>query len=1258
MSHTPHRIEKLLQQRILILDGAMGTMIQRYRLTEEHYRGTLLYGDYPKDFADCNVERRSFADHPVDVKGNNDLLLLTQPHIVRGIHAEYLAAGADIIETCTFNSTAASLDDYDMVALAYELNFAGAKLARGVCDEFETRIPDKPRFVAGVLGPTTKTASISPDVNDPGFRNISFDELVSGYTEAIRGLLDGGADILMVETIFDTLNAKAALFAIEQYFEQHKVRVPIMISGTITDASGRTLSGQTTEAFWNSLSHAKPLSIGLNCALGGDLMRPYLEELSRVTSVYVSAHPNAGLPNPLSETGYDETPEYTAGVVKEFGTSGFINIAGGCCGTTPAHIKAIADALRDVPPRKIPHIEPRCRLSGLEPFNIGDDTLFVNVGERTNVTGSKMFARLILSGDYAQALDVARNQVEGGAQVVDINMDEAMLDSQAAMVKFLNLVASEPDISKVPLMIDSSKWDVIEAGLKCVQGKAIVNSISLKEGEQNFIHYATLVRRYGAAAVVMAFDEQGQADTYQRKTDICKRSYDILVNKVGFPPEDIIFDPNIFAIATGIEEHNNYAVDFINATAWIHKNLPYAKISGGVSNVSFSFRGNDAVREAIHTVFLYHAIKAGMNMGIVNAGQLGVYEEIPGELRDAVEDVVLNRQPQGQAESPGEKLVRIAESVKGGGKVQVEDLEWRSGTVQERLTHALVRGITTFIVEDTEEARLQAKFPVEVIEGPLMTGMNVVGDLFGAGKMFLPQVVKSARVMKQAVAHLVPYIEAEKLRSGDTSTKGKIVMATVKGDVHDIGKNIVTVVLQCNNFEVVNMGVMVPCQQILDTAREHKADIIGLSGLITPSLEEMAHVAKEMERQGFTIPLLIGGATTSRVHTAVKIEPNYKRGPTVYVVDASRAVGVCSNLLSSTLRDEYVAGIKAEYAAAREQHESKKDKASYVTLAEARAHGLKTDWKSYTPPKPWLMGVHKFEAYPLDKIAEYIDWSPFFQAWELAGRYPKIFQDEKVGEEARKLFADAQAMLKKIINEKWLTANAVFGLFPANSVAANGGSGDDIEIYADESRKNIAMTWHNLRQQSKKPADIPNYCLADFIAPRESGVADYIGAFAVTAGIGIDTRVAEFEKQNDDYSAIMLKALADRLAESFAELLHARVRREFWGYAADETLDNDALIAEKYRGIRPAPGYPACPEHSEKGPLFELLQAPLNAGITITESFAMLPTAAVSGFYFSHPQAKYFATGKIDRDQVADYAKRKGWSLEMAERWLAPVLGY
>ncbi len=1242
----PLPIEKLLAQRILILDGAMGTMIQRYKLTEEHYRGTVLHGNYPG-------VRKTFADHPVDVKGNNDLLVLTQPHIIREIHAQYLDAGADILETCTFNSTAASLDDYDMVDLAYELNFAGARLARDVCDEFEARVANKPRFVAGVLGPTTKTASISPDVNDPGFRNISFDALVEGYGVAIRGLLDGGADILMVETIFDTLNAKAALFAIEKHFEQHNMRVPVMISGTITDASGRTLSGQTTEAFWNSLSHARPLSIGLNCALGGDLMRPYIEELSRVAGCYVSAHPNAGLPNPLSETGYDETPEYTAKVVKEFATSGFLNIAGGCCGTSPAHIKAIADTLRDVPPRQLPELEHKCRLSGLEPFNIGDDALFVNVGERANVTGSAKFKRLILEGQYDEALEVAKQQVETGAQIIDVNMDEAMLDGQAAMVKFLNLIASEPDICKVPLMIDSSKWEIIEAGLKCVQGKSIVNSISLKEGEEKFLAQARLVRSYGAAAVVMAFDEQGQADTFKRKTEICKRSYDILVNQVGFPPEDIIFDPNIFAIATGIEEHNNYAVDFIEACTWIRKNLPYAKISGGVSNVSFSFRGNEPVREAIHTVFLYHAIKAGMNMGIVNAGQLGVYEEIPRELRDAVEDVVLNRHP-----DAGEKLVKIAESVKGGGKEQVEDLEWRNGTVQERLTHALVRGITTFIVEDTEAARLEAKFPVEVIEGPLMAGMNVVGDLFGAGKMFLPQVVKSARVMKQAVAHLIPYIEAEKLRSGDTSTKGKIVMATVKGDVHDIGKNIVTVVLQCNNFEVVNMGVMVPCQQILDTAREHNADIIGLSGLITPSLEEMAHVAKEMERQGFKIPLLIGGATTSRVHTAVKIEPNYPSGQTVYVTDASRAVGVCSNLLSDTLRDAYVAEIKADYQAAREQHEGRKSKAVYVTLDEARAHGLQTDWAHYTPPKPALLGVHKLENYPLENLVDFIDWTPFFQAWELAGRYPKILQDEVVGVEATKLFNDAQAMLKKIVQEKWLTANAVFGLFPANTVAVGEGRGDDIEIYTNEKRNKVAMTWHNLRQQTKKPADIPNYCLADYIAPKTSGVADYIGGFAVTAGLGIDEHVARFEQDNDDYNAILLKALADRLAEAFAEHLHLRVRREFWGYAPDEALENDALIHEKYRGIRPAPGYPACPEHSEKGPLFELLQAPINAGITITDSFAMLPTAAVSGFYFSHPQAQYFASGKIDKEQVASYAKRKGWDMETAERWLAPVLSY
>ncbi|HEX5337700.1 MAG TPA: methionine synthase, partial [Gallionella sp.] len=1216
------------------------------KLTEEHYRGTVLYGDYPKAYTDNNVARRNFADHPVDVKGCNDLLLLTQPHVIGGIHRQYLEAGADILETCTFNSTAVSMEDYGMAHLVYELNVVGAKLARGLCDEFST--PDKPRFVAGVLGPTGRTASISPDVNDPGARNVTFDELVEGYTEAVRGLLDGGADILMVETIFDTLNAKAALFAIDQYFERHNVRVPIMISGTITDASGRTLSGQTTEAFWNSLAHAKPLSIGLNCALGAELMRPYVEELSRVASCYVSAHPNAGLPNPLSETGYDEAPETTARLVKEFATSGFLNIAGGCCGTSPAHIKAIAEALKGVPPRKLPSIEKKCRLSGLEPFNIGDDSLFVNVGERANVTGSAKFKRLILEGQYDEALEIAKQQVETGAQVIDVNMDEAMLDGEAAMVKFLNLIASEPDISRVPLMIDSSKWSIIEAGLKCVQGKPIVNSISLKEGEENFIKYAKLVRRYGAAAVVMAFDEQGQADTFRRKIEICQRSYDILVKQVGFLPEDIIFDPNIFAVATGIEEHNNYAVDFIEATAWIRKHLPYAKISGGVSNVSFSFRGNEPVREAIHTVFLYHAVKAGMNMGIVNAGQLGVYEEIPKDLRDAVEDVVLNRHP-----DAGEKLVKLAESVKGGGKEQIEDLEWRKGTVQERLTHALVRGITTYIVEDTEEARLQAGFPVEVIEGPLMTGMNVVGDLFGAGKMFLPQVVKSARVMKQAVAHLVPFIEAEKLRSGNTSAKGKIVMATVKGDVHDIGKNIVTVVLQCNNFEVINLGVMMPCEEILKTAREHNADIIGLSGLITPSLEEMAHVAKEMQRQGFKIPLLIGGATTSRVHTAVKIEPNYPDGVVVYVTDASRAVGVCSNLLSDTLRDDYVAEIKSDYQHARELHAGKKGQGARYSLADARAHGLKTDWTTYVPPKPAFIGVKELRDYSLAEISEYIDWTPFFQTWELAGRYPKILHDEVVGEAARNLFKDAQAMLKRIIDEKWLTANAVFGLFPANSV-----NSDDIQIFSDESRSEVAMTWHNLRQQMVKPEDKPNLCLADYIAPKDSNVADYIGAFAVTAGIGIDAKLAEFDAQQDDYNSILLKALADRLAEAFAEILHARVRREYWGYAPGEMLDSESLINEKYRGIRPAPGYPACPDHTEKGALFDLLDAPNKAGITLTDSYAMLPTAAVSGFYFSHPHAQYFATAKADKDQVENYARRKGWSLEEAERWLAPVLNY
>ena len=1228
MNRKPHLIEQLLQQRILILDGAMGTMIQTYKLSEADYRG----------------KRLVHSAH--DLKGNNDLLVLTQPQIIQEIHEQYLAAGADIIETNTFGATTVAQADYHLESLAYEMNVAGARLARAACDKYST--PDKPRFVAGALGPTPKTASISPDVNDPGARNVTFEQLRRAYFDAVHGLVKGGVDLLLVETIFDTLNAKAALFAIEQYFEEHDTRLPVMISGTVTDASGRILSGQTVEAFWNSVRHIKPLTIGLNCALGAALMRQYVEELARVCDTYICVYPNAGLPNPMADTGFDETPAITSGFLGEFAHSGLVNIVGGCCGTTPPHIAAIASAVANQPPRLVPIIAPQLRLSGLEPLNVSDESLFVNVGERTNVTGSKMFARLILNGDYTEAVSVARQQVENGAQVIDINMDEAMLDSQAAMVKYLNLIASEPDISRVPLMIDSSKWAVIEAGLKCVQGKAIVNSISMKEGEAEFIKYGTLLRRYGAAAVVMAFDEQGQADTYQRKIEICQRSYDLLVNKVGFPPEDIIFDPNIFAIATGIEEHNNYAVDFIEACAWIRKNLPYAKISGGVSNVSFSFRGNDAVREAIHTVFLYHAVKAGMTMGIVNAGQLGVYEEIPRELRDAVEDVVLNRRT-----DAGERLVVLAENIKGGGKVQVEDLAWREGNVQERLTHALVRGITTFIVEDTEQARQEATHAIDVIEGALMAGMNVVGDLFGAGKMFLPQVVKSARVMKQAVAHLIPYIEAEKARSGNTQAKGKIVIATVKGDVHDIGKNIVTVVLQCNNFEVINMGVMVPCQQILDMAREQKADIIGLSGLITPSLEEMAHVAKEMQRQGFTLPLLIGGATTSRVHTAVKIEPHYPDGTVVYVTDASRAVGVCNNLLSTTLRDNYVAEIKNDYIKTRAQHAGKKGQGPRYTLAQAREHGLKTDWKNYQPPKPSFIGVRALKNYSLEDISHYIDWTPFFQTWELAGPYPKILQDAVVGEIATNLFEDAQAMLKKIINGKWLTANAVFGLFPANTI-----NSDDIEIYTDESRSKVLMTWHNLRQQMVKPEDKPNLCLADFIAPKASGVTDYIGAFAVTSGIGIDSRVAEFEKNMDDYSSIMLKALADRLAEAFAELLHARVRREFWGYAADETLGNEELIAEKYRGIRPAPGYPACPDHTEKAALFKLLDAPNKAGITITENFAMLPTAAVSGFYFSHPQAQYFASAKADKDQVEDYARRKGWSREEAERWLAPVLNY
>jgi 5-methyltetrahydrofolate--homocysteine methyltransferase len=1218
-------LRALLAERILILDGAMGTEIQRHRLGEADFRG----------------ER--FADFGHDLKGNNDLLTLTRPQLIRGIHANYLSAGADIIETNTFNSNAPSQADYRLESLVPELNLCAARLARGVADEFSARPAGRPRFVAGVLGPTNKTASISPDVNDPGFRNIGFDELVRAYDEAAAALVEGGVDLLLLETIFDTLNAKAAIFAIETLFERLDRRLPVIISGTITDQSGRTLTGQTPEAFWNSVRHARPLAVGLNCALGAQLMRPHIEELAKVADTYISCYPNAGLPNPLSDTGYDEAPAHTSCLLHEFAESGLVNIVGGCCGTTPEHIAAIAAEVEGLRPRVPTRNDHRLRLSGLEPLNIGDDSLFVNVGERTNVTGSKAFARMILAGDYAQALTVARQQVENGAQIIDVNMDEAMLDSEKAMTTFLALIASEPDISRVPVMIDSSRWSVIESGLKCVQGKCVVNSISLKEGEAEFIRHATLARRYGAAVVVMAFDEQGQADSLGRRVEICRRCYGILVDRVGFSPEDIIFDPNIFAIATGIEEHNNYGRDYIEAVREIRRSLPHVKVSGGVSNVSFSFRGNDPVREAVHTVFLYHAVRAGMTMGIVNAGQLGVYEEIPADLRERVEDVVLNRRP-----DAGERLVEFATTVKGTAKTQTEDLAWRSRPVEERLVHALVKGINDWIVEDTEEARLKCERPIQVIEGPLMDGMNVVGDLFGSGKMFLPQVVKSARVMKQAVAYLVPYIEADKARAGDSRPKGRIVIATVKGDVHDIGKNIVSVVLQCNNFEVVNLGVMVPAQKILETAKAERADIVGLSGLITPSLEEMAHVASEMQRQGFSVPLLIGGATTSRVHTAVKIAPQYS-GPTVYVPDASRSVSVCTSLLSGQ-RDEYAQSIRADYEKIRTQHAAKK-RQTLVSLAAARANAFRADWSAYAPPKPGFIGRRVFTGYDLGEIARFIDWSPFFQAWDLAGSYPRILDDEVVGQAARNVLADGQAMLAKIISERWLTANAAIGLFPAAA------AGDDIEIYRDESRTETAMVWHCLRQQSEKADDRFNLCLSDFVAPREGALRDYVGAFAVTAGIGVDERVAQFEARHDDYGAIMLKALADRLAEAFAEMMHARVRREFWGYASEERLTPEELVAEKYRGIRPAPGYPACPDHTEKGPLFALLQAG-DARMTLTESFAMLPAASVSGFYLAHPDARYFAVGKISEEQAQDYARRKLLKMDETERWLAPVLAY
>ena len=1214
------------KRRLLIIDGAMGTMVQTYGLTEKDYRGT------------------RFADWSRDLKGNNDLLILTRPDVVGAIHRAYLEAGADIIETATFNSTRISMADYGMQEIVRELNTEGARLVRHLCDEFEAK-DGRPRWTAGVLGPLNRTASLSPDVNDPGARNITFAEMVEAYAESTHGLLDGGADIILIETIFDTLNAKAAIFAVERVFDERGERVPVMISGTITDASGRTLTGQTTEAFWNSVMHAKPFSVGLNCALGAKDLRGYVQELARVADCYVTVHPNAGLPNEMG--GYDETPAYTSSILKEFAESGLVNVVGGCCGTTPAHIKAIAEAVKGLPPRTIPEIPKRLRLSGLEPLVIGPDSNFVNVGERTNVTGSKKFAELIIGNRYDEALEVARQQVEAGAVIIDINMDEGMLDAEAAMTRFLNLVASEPGISKVPIMLDSSKFSVIEAGLRCVQGKGIVNSISLKEGEAEFVRQATLVRRYGAAVIVMAFDEQGQADTVERKVSISERAYKILTERVGFPPEDIIFDPNIFAIATGIEEHNRYALDFIEATGQIKQRCPHARISGGVSNVSFSFRGNNPVREAIHSVFLYHAVKAGMDMGIVNAGALVLYEDIPADLRERVEDVVLARRADAT-----ERLLAVADQAKGQSQAKKADLTWRQGPVHERLSHALVHGIADFVVEDTEEARHLFDRPIEVIEGPLMQGMNVVGDLFGAGKMFLPQVVKSARVMKRAVAHLIPYIEAEKALNPESRAKGKIVMATVKGDVHDIGKNIVGVVMQCNNFEVVDLGVMVPCAKILEAAREHNADMIGLSGLITPSLEEMAFVASEMRREGWTIPLLIGGATTSKVHTAVKIAPNYT-GPVVHVLDASRAVGVASSLTSDGLKDQFVREVADEYEAVRKHRAARQKDQKRQTIAEARANKPKLTWTG-DAPAPSFEGVRVFDDFPLEELVPRIDWTPFFQTWELAGSYPAILEDKVVGEAARNLWTDAQAMLEKIVDEKWLRARAVVGFFPAWSDGE-----EQIHVTRETSDGgDETFTIQTIRQQMVKNDGRPNYALADFVAPQSAGVRDYLGGFVVTTGIGLDAKVAEFEAANDDYNSIMVKALADRLAEAFAERLHEKVRRELWGYAPNEHLDNQALIKEQYQGIRPAPGYPACPDHTEKRTLFNLLDAEHLSGVHLTESFAMQPASAVSGWYFWHPEAQYFGVGKIERDQVEAYAARKGVSQAEAERWLAPILNY
>jgi 5-methyltetrahydrofolate--homocysteine methyltransferase len=1218
---------RLLGQRILVLDGAMGTMLQGYKLGEDDYRGS------------------RFRSWPCDLKGNNDLLTLTAPGIVREVHAKYLAAGADIVETNTFSSSAPAQGDYKMEGLVRELNFEAAKLAREAADECTARTGQM-RFVAGALGPTNRTASLSPNVNDPGYRNINFDQLRETYAEATHALIEGGVDLILVETIFDTLNAKAALFGVRGVLDELQLDMPIIVSGTITDASGRTLSGQTVEAFWNSIRHARPTAIGLNCALGAKQLRPYIAELAQIADVAVIAYPNAGLPNAFGE--YDEQACDTAGLLEEFARSGLVNIVGGCCGTTADHIAHTRQHMEGLKPRVIPRLPVACRLSGLEAQNITADSLFVNVGERTNVTGSAKFRKLIEANDYNGALDVARQQVVSGAQVIDVNMDEGMLDSEAAMVRFLNLIASEPDIARVPVMIDSSKWSVIEAGLKCLQGKGIVNSISMKEGVEPFLKHARLVRAYGAAVVVMAFDEQGQADTVERKVGICERSYKLLTEEVGFPPEDIIFDPNVFAVATGIEEHNRYALDFIEACAEIRKRCPHALISGGVSNVSFSFRGNDPVREAMHSVFLYYAIKNGMSMGIVNAGQLAIYEQIDAELRERVEDVILNRRADAT-----ERLLEIAGRYKGeGGIKRVEDLAWRSWPVDKRLAHALVQGIDQYVVEDTEEARKHFPRPLQVIEGPLMDGMNVVGDLFGAGKMFLPQVVKSARVMKRAVAHLIPYIEEEKLSRGDTSRRsaGRIVMATVKGDVHDIGKNIVGVVLQCNNFEVVDLGVMVSCAKILEAAEREKADMIGLSGLITPSLDEMVHVAAEMQRLGNRQPLLIGGATTSPAHTAVKIDPQYA-GAVVYVKDASRAVGVCQQLKSEGAA-AYIAQIKKDHAARREQHGGRSQKGPQLSIAQARANAPRIDWQAYTPPVPRMLGVRKFDHYSIEELSRYIDWTPFFQAWELRGHFPAILTDPQFGEQATSLYDDARRMLRTIIREQWLTARGVVGFFPANA------NGDDISVYSDDSRAQVQLRLHHLRQQKDLPEGKPHAALSDFIAPVESGRRDYIGAFAVTAGLGIEAPLARFTAAHDDYSAIMLKVLADRLAEAFAERLHERVRREFWGYAPDEQLSGDQLVREAYRGIRPAPGYPACPDHTEKVALWQLLDPVHNAGMTLTESYAMHPAAAVSGWYFAHPEARYINVGRVDRDQIEDYAARKGMSMAEVERWLSPNLGY